>query len=128
MPSAQQESCGYNFFKVFWFDSTRGRNAKSIDCKAGALTTTPSRRLKRSFNTVKKLVFHSFSKKLNCAQIYSHSFLEKYQQSRVHPCIVLLFKESCYNFFCLVATFKVERQCARTIDSKAGQISTVFEP
>ena len=32
------------FFKVFWYDSTRGMNPRSTDCEAGALTTTPSRR------------------------------------------------------------------------------------
>ena len=32
------------FFKVFWYDSTRGMNPRSIDCEANALTTTPSRR------------------------------------------------------------------------------------
>ena len=32
------------FFKVFWYDSTRGMNPRSKDCEAGALTTTPSRR------------------------------------------------------------------------------------
>ena len=29
-------------FKVFWHDSTRELNPKSTDCKADALTTTPS--------------------------------------------------------------------------------------
>ena len=29
------------FFKVFWYDSTRGMNPRSTDCKADALTTTP---------------------------------------------------------------------------------------
>ena len=33
------------FFKVFWYDSTRGMNSRSIDCEADALTITPSRRL-----------------------------------------------------------------------------------
>ena len=32
------------FFKVFWYDSTRGMNSRSTDCEADALTTTPSRR------------------------------------------------------------------------------------
>ena len=32
------------FFKVFWYDSTRGMNPTSTDCEADALTTTPSRR------------------------------------------------------------------------------------
>ena len=32
------------FFKVFWYDSTRGMNPWSTDCEADALTTTPSRR------------------------------------------------------------------------------------
>ena len=32
------------FFKVFWYDSTRGMNPRSTDCEADALTTTPSRR------------------------------------------------------------------------------------
>ena len=32
------------FFKVFWYDSTRGMNPWSTDCEAGALTTKPSRR------------------------------------------------------------------------------------
>ena len=36
------------FFKVFWYDSTRGLNPRSTDCEADALTTTPSRRLKQS--------------------------------------------------------------------------------
>ena len=31
------------FFKVFWYDSTRGMNTRSTDCEADALTTTPSR-------------------------------------------------------------------------------------
>ena len=35
------------FFKVFWYDSTRGMNPRSTDCKADTLTTgvvtTPSR-------------------------------------------------------------------------------------
>ena len=31
------------FFKVFWYDSTRGLNPRSTDCEADALTTTPSR-------------------------------------------------------------------------------------
>ena len=35
------------FFKVFWHDSTRGLNPRSTDCEADALTTTPSRRLRR---------------------------------------------------------------------------------
>ena len=29
------------FFKVFWYDSTRGMNPRSTDCEADALTTTP---------------------------------------------------------------------------------------
>ena len=33
------------FFKVFWYDSTRGMNPRSTDCEADALTTTLSRRL-----------------------------------------------------------------------------------
>ena len=33
------------FFKVIWYDSTRGMNPTSTDCEADALTTTPSRRL-----------------------------------------------------------------------------------
>ena len=32
------------FFKVFWYDSTKGMYPKSTDCKADALTTTRSRR------------------------------------------------------------------------------------
>ena len=32
------------FFKVFWYDSTRGMNPRSTDCEADALTTTPLRR------------------------------------------------------------------------------------
>ena len=36
------------FFKVFWYDSTRGMNPRSADCVADALTTTPSRRSKQS--------------------------------------------------------------------------------
>ena len=35
------------FFKVFWYDSTRGMNPRSADCEAGALTTTPSDQEKR---------------------------------------------------------------------------------
>ena len=31
------------FFKVFWYDSTRGMNPRSTDYKADALTTTPLR-------------------------------------------------------------------------------------
>ena len=34
------------FFKVFWYDSTRGMNPRSTDYEAEALTTTPSRRYK----------------------------------------------------------------------------------
>ena len=34
------------FFKVFWYDSTRGINPRSTDCEADALTTTPSLQLK----------------------------------------------------------------------------------
>ena len=30
------------FFKVFWYDSTRGLNPRSTDCEADAPTTTPS--------------------------------------------------------------------------------------
>ena len=33
------------FFKVFWYDSTRGLSPRSTDCEADALTTTPLRRL-----------------------------------------------------------------------------------
>ena len=44
MPSAKQGSYRYHFFKVFWYDSTRGMNPRSTDCEADALTTTPSRR------------------------------------------------------------------------------------
>ena len=33
-----------NIFKVFWYNSTRGMNSRSTDCKADALTTTPSHR------------------------------------------------------------------------------------
>ena len=33
------------FFKVLWYDSTRGMKPRSTDCEADALTTTPSRRL-----------------------------------------------------------------------------------
>ena len=33
------------FFKVFWYDLTRGMNPRSTNCEADALTTTPSRRL-----------------------------------------------------------------------------------
>ena len=36
------------FFKVFWYDSTRGMNPRSTDCEADALTTTPSRRFWKS--------------------------------------------------------------------------------
>ena len=32
------------FFKVFWYDSTRGMNPRSTDYKADALTTMPLRR------------------------------------------------------------------------------------
>ena len=32
------------FFKVFWYDSTRGMNPRSTDCEADALTTMPSPR------------------------------------------------------------------------------------
>ena len=32
------------FFKVFWYDATRGMNPRSTDCEADALTTTPLRR------------------------------------------------------------------------------------
>ena len=32
------------FFKVFWYDSTRGMNPWSTNCEEDALTTTPSRR------------------------------------------------------------------------------------
>ena len=33
------------FFKVFWYDSNREINPRLTECKADALTTTPSRRL-----------------------------------------------------------------------------------
>ena len=33
-----------SFFKVFWYDSTRGMNPWFTDCEADALTTTSSRR------------------------------------------------------------------------------------
>ena len=36
------------FFKVFWYDSTRGMNPRSTDYKADALTTTPLRRSERA--------------------------------------------------------------------------------
>ena len=32
------------FFKVFWYDSTRGMNLRSTDYEVDALTTTPLRR------------------------------------------------------------------------------------
>ena len=38
------------FFKVFWYDSTRGMKPRSTDCEADALTTTPTRRLLRHSN------------------------------------------------------------------------------
>ena len=37
----QAGKLGILFFKVFWYDSTRGMNPKSSDCKADTLTTTP---------------------------------------------------------------------------------------
>ena len=40
------------FFKVFWYDSTRGMNPGSTDCEANALTTTPSRQRKRNTRTL----------------------------------------------------------------------------
>ena len=36
------------FFKVFWYNSTRGMNPRSTDCEADAPTNTPSRRFKSS--------------------------------------------------------------------------------
>ena len=33
------------FLKVFWYDSTREINPRSTDCKADALTTTPTRHI-----------------------------------------------------------------------------------
>ena len=41
------------FFKLFGLDSTRGLNPKSTDCKADALTTTPSRRISQNLILVK---------------------------------------------------------------------------
>ena len=38
----QPEKLWTPFFKVFWFESTRGLNPRSTDCKVDALTTTPS--------------------------------------------------------------------------------------
>ena len=38
------------FFKVFWYESTRGMNLRSTECEVDALTTTPSRRIV-SFST-----------------------------------------------------------------------------
>ena len=40
----QAEKLRMPFFKVFWYDSTRGMNPRFTDCEADALTTTPSRR------------------------------------------------------------------------------------
>ena len=41
------------FFKVFWYDWTRGMNPRSTDCKAHSPTTTPSRFYeKSSYNKV----------------------------------------------------------------------------
>ena len=42
-----------SFFKVFWYDPTRGINPRSADCEANALIITPSRRcLKRITKTL----------------------------------------------------------------------------
>ena len=35
------------FFKVFWYDSTKGLIPRSAECEADALITTPSRRLNK---------------------------------------------------------------------------------
>ena len=39
--------------KVLWYDSTRGMNPRSTDCKADALTTTPLRRSVRKKQALK---------------------------------------------------------------------------
>ena len=47
------------FLKVFWYDSTRGSNLESTDCKVDAVTTTPSRRLLRAIHVILKFHFAS---------------------------------------------------------------------
>ena len=42
-PERQAGMLWIPFFKVFWYDSTRGMNSRPTDCEADALTTTPSR-------------------------------------------------------------------------------------
>ena len=41
---ALSRKAGIPFFKVFWYDSIRGKNPRSTDCEADALNVTPSRR------------------------------------------------------------------------------------
>ena len=52
------------FFKVLWYDSTKRMNPRSTDCKADALTTTPSRRfIHRDLNINFKHMIDEFSRK-----------------------------------------------------------------
>ena len=53
MQSAKQGSYRYHFFKVFWYDLTRGINPRSTDCEADALITTPLRRFLKNLLSFK---------------------------------------------------------------------------
>ena len=70
------------FFKVFWYDSTRGMNPRSTDCEADALTTTPSRRLTTNSATHVESLQQHFNYK---PQVESHQqHLAVYMNRHLH--------------------------------------------
>ena len=50
------------FFKVIWYDSTRGMNPRSTNCEEHALTTTPSRRSEKECTQEQQLHHYSSTK------------------------------------------------------------------
>ena len=65
---------------VFWYDSTLGINPRSTDCKADALTTTPSRwllyllRLSLLFRTTLCLFFLDIRARVECRTVLFNLF------------------------------------------------------
>ena len=59
------------FFKVFWYDSTKGMNPRSTDCETDALTTTPSRSVKLCFVSWHSNAFEYFSRYSNSLVVFT---------------------------------------------------------
>ena len=70
------------FFKVFWYDSTRGMNRRSTDYKADALTTTPLRRLQlqKCFNVA---AFNDYKKYCNCLNRVTKTAKQNYYNEAI---------------------------------------------